>query len=430
MSSFVLNTSRLPILIILLLLTGFGGGCNPGERVKKAEPISFMLSWQNDPTSTMTIDWYPVIYRSSYLEYRKLGDEQWQMGEGRFIEIPETGRHLLRLELTGLQPDQLYEFRFTGEDPVYKFRTMPDQHDRPIRFVAGGDMLHTTEWMRNTAMSVMRTMRAEMSSQGLDFAVIGGDLAYTDGEARKVGRWYDYFRIWSEVMVTSEGRVIPHLAAIGNHEVKRAYIHNYPFQEYNHPDFRIREAPYFSTFIPFPGEEGYGVLDFGDYLSLFLLDSGHTSFVDGPQAEWLERALYERRHVRHLIPVYHVTAWPSARKMTGEIETLIRETWVPLFEEYGVRLTFENHDHTYKRTHPIRNHQVDETGIYYIGDGAWGVRTRPIRVDEDGNPPWYIANADSLRHFILGELDGDQIRLRMYDEDGRPIDQLDIEPVR
>ncbi len=353
------------------------------------------------------------------------------MEEGRFIEIPGVNRNLQRLELTGLMPDQLYEFRFSGEDPVYMFRTMPDELNRPIRFVAGGDMLHTTEWMRNTAMSVMRIMRAtNMGREELDFAVIGGDLAYSDGEARKIGRWYDYFRIWSEVMVTSEGRVIPHLAAIGNHEVKRAFIHNYPFQEYNNPDFRIREAPYFSTFIPFPGDEGYGVLDFGDYLSLFLLDSQHTSFVEGDQSEWLERALYERRHVRHLIPVYHVAAWPSARKPESYVETLVRENWVPLFEEYGVRLAFEHHDHTYKRTHPIRNHQVDETGIYYIGDGAWGVRTRPIRVDEDGNPPWYIANADSIRHFILGEIDGDQIRLRMYDEDGQPIDQLDIDPVR
>ncbi len=428
------TTSRIklhlaPLQVSALLYIGLvvSSGCILEGPYEEQEPViqppeSFLLSWQNDPSATMTIDWYPEPGTVASLEYRTRGEAEWQPVSGETVPIPGIDRSFQRAELSGLQPDQRYEFRFNASGTVYQFRTMPDRLTRPIRFVASGDMLHRVGWMRNTAASVM-----QVDSDGeLDFAVIGGDLAYTDAEARKVGRWFDYFRIWTEEMITSDNRVIPHIAAIGNHEVRRGFIHNYLPQEYRHPDFVRNEAKYFTTFIPFPGPDAYGVLDFGDYLSLFLLDSGHITFVDGDQTDWLQRVLYERSHMRHLIPVYHVPAWPSARNFDDFPITQVRNHWVPLFEEYGVRVAFENHDHTYKRTHPIRNGQIDETGIHYIGDGAWGVVTRQIHTDEHGNRPWYLAEADSLRHFIMGEIDGDIIRLHMYDEDARPIDQVTI----
>jgi len=441
-------TLLLFLVIFLTLLAPAGCLLEQPDGITQQEPDapeSFLLSWQRDPTSTMTIDWYPapgshpeMEYRRlseldrteadgdtvpgthAVLEYRRLGEEDWTETAGEFVLVPGTDFGFRRTELTGLLPDQRYEFRFNMQPPVYHFRTMPEQLTRPIRFVAGGDLMHHAQWMAITAASVMRTEGADE----LDFAVIGGDLAYADAEVRKVGRWYDYFLVWSEEMITSDNRVIPHIAAIGNHEVRQGYIYNYTPDEYQQPDFVRREAPYFSTFIPFPGPDAFGVLDFGDYLSLFLLDTGHATFIDGEQTDWLRRELYQRSRVRHLIPVYHVPAWPSVRDFDGFLVSKVRNNWVPLFEEYGVRLAFENHDHTYKRTHPIRNGRIDETGIHYIGDGAWGVRTRQIRTFEDGSRPWYLAEGDSLRHFIMTEIDGDQIHLRMYEEHGSLIDQL------
>ncbi|EPR65884.1 hypothetical protein ADICYQ_5029 [Cyclobacterium qasimii M12-11B] len=52
--------------------------------------------------------------------------------------------------------------------------------------------------------------------------------------------------------------------------------------------------------------------------------------------------------------VYHVPAYPSARAFTGTTQTMIREHWVPLFEKSSIQLVFENHDHAYKRTYPIK----------------------------------------------------------------------------
>jgi hypothetical protein len=60
-----------------------------------------------------------------------------------------------------------------------------------------------------------------------------------------------------------------------------------------------------------------------------------------------------------------------------------------------VTAVFENDHHNYKRTHPIRGHKRDDTGIVYLGDGAWGVTTRTVPKDA-----WYLAKAEPRRHLF------------------------------
>jgi acid phosphatase type 7 len=100
----------------------------------------------------------------------------------------------------------------------------------------------------------------------------------------------------------------------------------------------------------------------------------------------------------------------------------VRQHWVPLFEHHNIRLVFESHDHAYKRTHPIRNGVVADNGIVYMGDGAWGVGVREIGREHD-EPAWYLAQAASVRHFILVRLEGEAIYAETIDEDGNVIDR-------
>ena len=41
-------------------------------------------------------------------------------------------------------------------------------------------------------------------------------------------------------------------------------------------------------------ETSYATLDFGDYLSLVLLDTGHNTAIAGEQTDWLEKVLRAR----------------------------------------------------------------------------------------------------------------------------------------
>ena len=99
-------------------------------------------------------------------------------------------------------------------------------------------------------------------------------------------------------------------------------------------------------------------MDFGGYLSVLLLDTDHSGPIDGAQTSWLARTLAERRNGPHVFPSYPVPASPSVRNPEGDTHRRVRQHGVPLFEENGLKLDFEAHDHVYKRTFPIRQGQA------------------------------------------------------------------------
>lgn len=399
------------------------------------EVLGLVLTWQQDPTSTMTIDWHTHDHdQVVMLEYKKVGEDEWMSAKGEKSSFPFSDRIINRVELIDLQSNTEYRFRFHEESEYRKFRTMPEDAIKPIRFAAGGDVRHTRHMMELT--------NRQAASYKPDFIVWGGDLAYADGLEDRLYRWYEYMEVMMNTLVTVDGRVIPVLAGIGNHEVLGYYYDNDdhetradvpPYEQT--VESRRQIAPYYFDLFAFPGQPGYGVLDFGNYMSIILLDTDHTNPIEGEQTKWLENVLADRQNIPHIFPNYHVPAFPSVRNPEGGIHTRLRETWVPLFEHSNVRVVFENHDHAYKRTYPLRNGEIDPDGIVYIGDGAWGVYTRPIGGGDDpdswmyhGNNPWYLKRATAQRHFIIGTIHGPHQHFLMINEDGKVIDEYPRTP--
>lgn len=386
------------------------------------EPAGLFLTWQQDPTTTMTIDWHTVpnggnAEQETIIKYREVGAEKWESRKGSRHTFPHSDRTIHRVELAGLEPGALYRFRVGEFEKRYKFRTMPtDIAGEPLVFAIGGDVRHQRSWMERTNKVAMR--------YDPDFIVWGGDLAYADGRADRVYRWHEWFEVIRDTLVTEEGRVVPIVVGIGNHEmnVQRGGGFWYSFDDYEQTDqWREANVPYFFPLFAFPGQPGYNVLDFGEYLSLISLDSGHANPVEGEQTEWLEELLAERREVPHVFPFYHVAAFPSARGYGGRVATRIRDNWAPLFDKYGVRVAFENHDHTYKRTPPLRMGEgIHPAGVVYLGDGAWGVSTREVHDPAERS---YLERAESIRHAIIGTLHGTHQHFLVVSEEGEVIDE-------
>lgn len=412
-------------IIMTLTVAALASACahagpgNAAADVPRVPTLSLFLTWQGDPTTTMTIDWHTEDPASeARLDYRRQGEDEWESVVSEAISFPYSGevalieRVIHRVELTDLEPDAIYEFRTQPLD-IFSFRTMPRELDRPVRFAAGGDV------QRNSNMQ--RTSR-EAAAYDPDFVMWGGDLAYANGLSENLQRWYEFFDAIHTTLITPDGRVIPVIVAIGNHEVEGHYLDNYPGYTQNDA-WRARLAPFFYDIFAMPGQPGYKTLDFGDYMSVLLLDTDHTNPVDGEQAEWLEDRLEERQDVPHVFPLYHIPAYPSVRSPDGRSKR-VRETWVPLFEEYGVEVAFENHDHAYKRTFPLRGGQPSSDGVVYLGDGAWGVNPRPVGRDHEGGRASYLERAESVRHFILGEINGDERHFIAVDETGEIIDEF------
>ncbi|MCE5318894.1 MAG: fibronectin type III domain-containing protein [Parachlamydia sp.] len=383
-------------LPVFLLWTAFVFG--------EYDPVALYLTWQRQPDTTMTIQWISDKDRHEDLvEYQRPGESLWNSATGSHAPMPEKYPFLIhRLELTQLLPDTDYRFRIGSDGVIYKFRTMPSTMATPIRFIVGGDM-YRDGW------DLLEKMNKQAARLEPMFVLAGGDLAYNEKGPKvhkHMPRWLEWLIAWKKQMVTSQGRLIPIVPAIGNHDVKKHHPHE--------PE----SAPFFYALFPYPG---YSTLDFGTYLSLFLLDSGHTHPIDGAQTDWLEKALQIRQNIPHKIALYHVPAYPSVRDFNNSASVEIRKFWVPLFEKHFINAAFENHDHAYKRTWPIRNGKKDPSGVLYLGDGGWAVaKPRPPR---NPSKTWYLANAKASRNIVLVILHGQHRHFIAYDDDGNIIDE-------
>ena len=198
-----------------------------------------------------------------------------------------------------------------------------------------------------------------------------------------------------------DGCLIPILTAIGNHEVMGRYNRS------------MKEAPFYYLFF----EKGTYALGFGKYAHFTFLDSNHTQKVKGKQTDWLKKVLAKNKDHTHRFCVYHVGAYPSNGKETSSTCKAVRTHWVPLFERYKLDACFENHDHAYKRTHPLINGKKSSKGVIYFGDGSWGVKPRQPK----SRP--YLAKALAEQQVLVVELSKSKRRYWAVNAKGKVIDR-------
>lgn len=361
------------------------------------ERSALYLTWIDDPTSTMAISWHTGIEDEPRSLLIQEGDSWKEMISS---SAPLNDILIHRVFLQKLIPDTEYAFRFKEEDAVYQFRTAPATLAQPLKFVVGGDLYLSTK--------LFRKMNQTVVSQDPLFVVIGGDIAYAiktnplRGEKGTINRWLSFLEEWSEQMATPEGRLIPLLPTSGNHDIT--------------PD---NYEAFFSLF-PMPKKQFYRAIDFGNYLSLILLDTGHFQPIQGQQSFWLDKALALRAKRPYLFAVYHEGAYPSYYPFEGETPKQIRAHWCPLFEKWGVQAAFEHHNHAFKRSYPIRNGKIDPKGIIYLGDGCWGVNPRK---PEDR---WYIEKKARKNNIYLVELNSEKAQMKALDLLGDPLDEIEL----
>jgi hypothetical protein len=367
------------------------------------QPSTLFLTWQRDPTTTMTVQWVGTRGETAdtTVYYGLPEDDDWKTQATAAKPYPETDFKVFRAELTGLSPGADYVFKIGKHSPTYRFRTMPARATNAIHFISGGDVGVNAHAVANNVQA---------ARQDPMFAVVGGDLGYDNGRSVEVS--LAFLRNYSKHMVGRGGRLIPMVACIGNHEVDGGY---------KKP--RAKAPFFYALFDGLYPESGYATLDFGDYLSLVLLDTDHTTPIGGAQADWLEKMLKERAEHPHVMVVNHVPAYPSYRNYqgsngkegTGEGN---RKHWVPLFEKYRVPVVLEHHDHTFKRTKPLLDGLADANGVLYLGDGSWGRLRNPKSPDQLP----YLAASSRDFHLSLHRLQGDERFHLALDETGRVMD--------
>lgn len=355
-------------------------------------PLHVYLTWQGDTSTTMTVNYqtgavagnsrvyYDTVPRGgnpAAYRYQKTGASHKIPGLDAYVQ-----RNVHWVPLTGLTPGQTYYF--VAGDPAVavsqelKFQTIPGGN-AAIRFVVGGDM---------SVIPAVAQLHRQAALRSPMFALMTGDLAIDNGLLSNWALWDTWLSQWEENMVTPDGRMIPMVLGMGNHEVDGAFDQT--------PD----KAPFYFGYFAQSAPKGYFSRRFGQNMALLVMNSGHVAPVDGEQATWISGELTAASAVPNRFAAYHVPVYPSERPLSDSGVAAVRGSWRPLFDQFQITAAFEGHDHTSKRTKLLRNNLPDPNGTLYLGDGYGTQGLRPGA--QQG--AWYLERVESRYHFWLVEV--------------------------
>ena len=194
------------------------------------------------------------------------------------------------------------------------------------------------------------------------------------------------------------------------------------------PDDRIGEDPLYYDVFPLPaggGEknEEWWSFDYGD-VHLIGLDATATGDTLQAETEWL-RADLAGSNAAFIVVFTYRPIYSSS--LTGGADTALRDAWVPLFHEYGVRLVMSGQVHAYEHLY------VD--GIHYLVTGGGGA---PLDAVPETTASGTVFRRYGMLHYIRVTAAGGIMRVEVipvgsvYDgkvhlsPEGRPIDSFTL----
>ena len=139
-------------------------------------------------------------------------------------------------------------------------------------------------------------------------------------------------------------------------------------------------------------------------IRFFALDS---NYMDRTQLQWLEKELASSGSDWKIMFFHHPIYSSGGRHGS---DTALRDQLEPLFLKYGVDVVLAGHEHFYERLKP-------QKGIHYFISGGAG----KLRKGDVGGQ--YSEKAfDQGYHFMIFEIDGDQMHFQTVSDQGKTVD--------
>ena len=307
-----------------------------------AVPDRIVLTYQHDPATTTSVTWRtgeevetaiaqltPALGGPSFVakEDRMEADPGVvttlrATTENYTTELSAAKYHTV--EFAGLTPTTRYSYRVgdgTNWSEWADFTTAADSAE-PFTFIYVGDAQNEVKslWSR-----LIRQAYGDAPEAA--FTLHAGDLI---DRAEADGEWGGWFYAGGFI-----NRSTPVLATPGNHE----YLQS-PRKLSSHwgPTFA------FPTNGPdLPGmEETVWSLDYQGVRFISL----NSNERQAEQVDWLRGALKDNPNGWTVVTFHH----PMYNSTLGRDNPELRELWQPVFDEYGVDLVLQGHDHTYARS--------------------------------------------------------------------------------
>ena len=372
-------------------------GADGGPVRADGTPEQIHLTWGEDPSSIVFVSW--ASSTQSVNPRARIWDSS---GTDRVIHAVQrsytdglNGQTVFtyHAKLDRLRPASTYHYSVTadndrnrGQPFTATFRTAPVGRV-PFRWTSYGDLATpTTSWNLSSPQSRYAVEAVERFKPL--FHLLNGDLCYANlNPTAQPAVWADFGH-----NVQASAAYRPWMPCPGNHEIEfnngaqgfNSYLTRYslPHNSTSFPGlwyhFRIGPALFISLSADDVIYQDSGAFVIGPAALQPCPSTGNApiapgtslyiyGYSGGEQTRWLENTLAtasKDRSIEWIIVQMHQDALSSSQTGNGS-DKGIRETWLPLFDRYGVDLVLCGHDHDYERSWPVRgcNHNVGRDSI-------------------------------------------------------------------
>ena len=309
--------------------------------------------------------------------YKSTGDERVRVHQAHMCD---------------LLPGTAYSYQVGARDPqtgtehfsdVFTFRTAPDivaHPDAEVVIASLGDCRNGYDtWEQLTTLAKTHDP----------------DLVLFSGDAVTVGitqfEWEPFFARAQPLLATT-----PMVFANGNHEANAV---NYYAQ------------------IALPGDQEDYAIDWG-YMHLTVLNDTPDDLAEitGKAHDFLAADLATHATARWKLSMHHQSVFSSATGHGSNVQ--LQQVWQPLYDQYGVDLVLNGHDHDFEMSKPmvaqVPQASVD-TGTVYVVQGGAGAELY------DNAPQFFSSYAEKTYSASILHVRKTQLTLDAFRPDGSAI---------
>ncbi|MCU6713095.1 phosphodiester glycosidase family protein [Paenibacillus sp. J5C_2022] len=352
------------------------------------------FNWHTDPHTEGTV--VEVAPQASFTDFSEDNVLRFT-GESELFNTFDTGTvRVHKAAASGLTAGTAYVYRVGDGNGNYSatgtFVTAAADGS-PIQFLFVGDSQASNEPGFKLWGDILG--KAMTDNPGTEFIVHGGDLVEDGFRENEWNMWFGAAE--EELMSTT---VVP---VVGNHEVTGTR-HNEDFlAHFNHPQNGIDSLK--GTNFSF---------DYGN--AHFVVLNSEYDFEE--QRDWLREDLAATDKLWKFVAFHR---GPFGSMYDSEH---IRNVWTPIFDEFGVDVVMNGHDHVYLRTYPMKAMQPvnDGEGTVYIVGGSTG----PKFYDVVERYWQHVTFDEDTQIYVAAEIDGMETKFVVKTIDDRIVDQFSL----
>ncbi len=364
------------------------------------KPDQIVLTWNNDPTSSMDIQWRTdTTVNNANIIYWKSGTDDTislqastKVMEDRML-FNDRYIHRHNIHLKDLKSGSRYQYKVgnaknSAWSKTYNFKTEPKQ-SKDFSFIWFGDTHKDSRWAANL-------QRADLRHPEIAFYSIAGDIVST-GLYRN--EWDEFFGYEKEVFSKKPLMLVP-----GNHDRQDGLGAWMYYDLFSFPINGPKAVHPESTYA----------FEYGDALFL-MIDSTHPNEA---QTQWIENQLKNTK-AKWKFAIFHFPPYNFEEPYKD-----IQEAWGEIFDTYHVDMVMSGHIHYYMRSKPINNGEVvasfEKGTIYTISVGT------NANHDDIGEEPYAEKRFKEGLFYQHMAIKDDVLQYKAFNDSGEIVDAFEI----